>query len=135
MLVDKSARWIVPSIGDLIFIALLGSLAFTTLSVRLLGDAGIGWHIRTGQLILATHSIPHADPFSSTMAGQSWFAWEWLYDAIVGWLDKIAGLNGVVSSGPASLRSLSHRHFVCFCGEAHPCPWLSLSCSWPYPRP
>ncbi|MFZ0939895.1 MAG: hypothetical protein WAN63_10720 [Candidatus Sulfotelmatobacter sp.] len=99
VLVDKSARWIVPSIGDLIFIALLGSLAFTTLSVRLLGDAGIGWHIRTGQLILATHSIPHADPFSSTMAGQSWFAWEWLYDAIVGWLDKIAGLNGVVFFG------------------------------------
>jgi len=75
---------------------MLGMLAFTTLSVRLLGDAGIGWHIRAGQLILATHTIPHVDPFSSTMAGQPWFAWEWLYDVLVGWLDKVAGLNAVV---------------------------------------
>jgi AcrR family transcriptional regulator len=91
-----AGRWLIPSIGDLIFIALLGMLALTTLSVRLLGDAGIGWHIRAGQLILATHAIPHVDPFSSTMAGQPWFAWEWLYDVLVGWLDKVGGLNAVV---------------------------------------
>ncbi|MGA2020375.1 MAG: hypothetical protein ABSH02_07285 [Candidatus Sulfotelmatobacter sp.] len=89
-------QWLLPSIGDLIFIALLGLLAYSALSVRWLGDAGIGWHIRTGQLILATHTIPRVDPFSSTMAGQPWFAWEWLYDALVGWLDRAAGLNGVV---------------------------------------
>jgi len=93
-------RWVVPSVGDLIFAALLGVLAFTTLSVRLLGDAGIGWHIRTGQQILATHAIPHTDPFSATAlsatTGRAWFAWEWLYDVLVGWLDRAAGLNGVV---------------------------------------
>jgi len=89
-------RWLLPSVGDLIFAALLGLLVFTNLSVRLLGDAGIGWHIRTGQLILSTHAIPRADPFSSTMAGQPWFAWEWLYDLLVGWLDTAAGLNAVV---------------------------------------
>ena len=89
-------RWLIPSIGDLIFIALLGLLAFTNLSVRLLGDGGIGWHIRTGQLILANHAIPRVDPFSSSMAGQPWFAWEWLYDVLAGWLDGVAGLNGVV---------------------------------------
>ncbi|HXC44300.1 MAG TPA: hypothetical protein VNY51_12360 [Candidatus Dormibacteraeota bacterium] len=89
-------RWPMPSVGDLIFVAMLGLLAFTNLSERLLGDAGIGWHIRTGQLILATHAIPHVDPFSSTMAGHAWFAWEWLFDVIVGWLDSAAGLNGVV---------------------------------------
>jgi len=90
------SRWLLPSIADFIFIGLLTALAFTNLSVRLLGDAGIGWHIRTGQLILTTHAIPHTDPFSSSMAGRPWFAWEWLYDAIVGWLDWKAGLNGVV---------------------------------------
>ncbi len=93
-------RWVVPSVGDLIFAALLGLLAFTTLSVRLLGDAGIGWHIRTGQMILATHAIPRVDPFSATAfsatTGRAWFAWEWLYDVLVGWLDRAAGLNGVV---------------------------------------
>ena len=89
-------RMVMPSIADAIFLALLCTLLFTALSVRLLGDAGIGWHIRTGQLILATHRIPRLDPFSSSMAGQPWFAWEWLYDVIVGALDSSAGLNGVV---------------------------------------
>jgi hypothetical protein len=91
--------WVVPSVGDLIFVALVGVLSFTALSVRLLGDAGIGWHIRTGQIILATHAIPRVDPFSSVSAAMSarpWFAWEWLYDVIVGWLESAAGLNGVV---------------------------------------
>jgi hypothetical protein len=89
------ARWVVPSASDVFFVVLLGLVAFTSLSVRLLGDAGIGWHIRTGQLILATHETPRVDPFSST-AGQPWFAWEWLYDVLAGWLDTAVGLNGVV---------------------------------------
>ena len=88
-------RWLVPSAADLFFVAMLGTLAISALSVRLLGDAGIGWHIRTGQLILATHAVPRVDPFS-TLSGHPWFAWEWLYDVVVGWLEKTAGLNGVV---------------------------------------
>jgi hypothetical protein len=87
-------RCLVPSIADLFFVTLLGLLAFTALSMRLLGDAGIGWHIRTGQIILATHSVPRFDPFS-TLTGQPWFAWEWLYDTVVGGLERTAGLNGV----------------------------------------
>jgi hypothetical protein len=85
-----------PSVADLIFLALLGMLTLTALSTRLLGDAGIGWHIRTGQQILFSHVIPHTDPFSSTMPGKPWFAWEWLYDMMVGQLDSWFGLNGVV---------------------------------------
>src|SRR6202167_2724384 len=89
-------RWVVPSTGDLIFAALLGLLVFSALSVRLLGDAGIGWHIRTGQMILATHAILRVDPFSSSMPGPHWVARVWVYDVFVGWLDSVAGLNGVV---------------------------------------
>jgi hypothetical protein len=85
-----------PSAADLIFIALLCALVFTPLSVRLLGDAGIGWHIRTGQQILATHAIPRVDSFSSSAAGRPWFAWEWLYDLVVGELEATLGLNGAV---------------------------------------
>lgn len=89
-------RLAMPSGADLIFMALLGGLLFTPLCTRLLGDAGIGWHIRTGQQILATHAIPRVDSFSSTMAGKPWFAWEWLYDVVVGELEASLGLNGVV---------------------------------------
>ena len=88
-------RGLMPSVSDLIFVALLVSLLFTPLSVKLLGDAGIGWHIRTGQLILTTHEIPQVDPFSSQIR-KPWIAWEWLYDVIVGRLEGAAGLNGVV---------------------------------------
>jgi hypothetical protein len=88
-------RWLMPSVADLIFVALLASMLFTPLSVKLLGDAGTGWHIRTGQLILDTHAIPRVDPFSSQV-NKPWIAWEWLYDVIVGRLDRWAGLNGVV---------------------------------------
>jgi hypothetical protein len=89
-------RIAVPSVADSIFVALLGTLVFTPLAIRLLGDAGIGWHIRTGQQIVATHVVPHVDPFSSSMQGRPWFAWEWLYDIVVGELDARLGLNGVV---------------------------------------
>ena len=90
------ARVAMPSVADLIFVALLGVLVFTPLSTRLLGDAGIGWHIRTGQQILAAHAIPRVDAFSSSMGGKPWFAWEWLYDLVVGQLEATMGLNGVV---------------------------------------
>jgi hypothetical protein len=89
-------RWLVPSIADSLFISLLAMLTLTALSVRLLGDGGIGWHIRTGQIILATGEIPRVDPFSANMGGHAWFAWEWLYDVASGWLESATGLNGVV---------------------------------------
>lgn len=85
-----------PSVADLIFLALLGVLLFTPLSTKLLGDAGIGWHVRTGQQILSTHSIPRVDSFSSSTAGKNWYAWEWLYDVVAGQLDTSLGLNGIV---------------------------------------
>ncbi len=85
-----------PSVRDLIFIFLFWSLLSGPLSNRPLADPDIGWHIRTGELILQTHSVPRTDPFSSTMQGQPWFAWEWLYDLFLGILHHACGLNGVV---------------------------------------
>jgi hypothetical protein len=96
---SETPAWVrvaLPSAADLFFVAVLGVLVFTPLSVRLLGDADIGWHIRSGQQIVATHALPRVDSFSSTMHGQPWFAWEWLYDLVVGQLEAHLGLNGVV---------------------------------------
>ena len=87
---------LVPSLTDLLFIVLLFSFSVGTLAPRLLWDADIGWHIRDGQNILATHSIPHVDTFSATMSGRPWYAWEWMYDAAIGWIYNASGLNGVV---------------------------------------
>jgi hypothetical protein len=89
-------RFLLPSVRDIIFIFLFWSVLAGPLSNRPLADADIGWHIRTGELIVTTHSLPRTDPFSSTMQGQPWFAWEWLYDILLGILHQACGLNGVV---------------------------------------
>jgi len=93
---SSALRFLLPSVRDIIFIFLFWSLLAGPLSNRPLADPDIGWHIRTGEQILATHSLPRTDPFSSTMQSQPWFAWEWLYDILLGILHQACGLNGVV---------------------------------------
>jgi hypothetical protein len=93
---SSALTFLFPSVRDIIFIFIFWSVLAGPLSNRPLADADIGWHIRTGELILATHSLPRTDPFSSTMQGQPWFAWEWLYDIVLGLLHHACGLNGVV---------------------------------------
>ena len=89
-------RLLVPSAADLIFIILLVAMTAGVLAPRLLGDASIGWHIRNGELMLSSHSITRSDPFSVTMGGQPWYAWEWLYDLKIAAIHHWFGLNGVV---------------------------------------
>ena len=90
------SRFLLPSVRDLIFVCLFASLLAGTLASRPLADPDIGWHIRTGERILATHTLPRTDTYSSLMQGQPWFAWEWLYDLLLGILHHFCGLNGVV---------------------------------------
>ena len=85
-----------PSVSDLLFVALLLGLSCGALGRLLLRDAGTGWHIRDGELMLQTHSITRVDPFSATMSGQPWYAWEWLYDVLIAAIHHVLGLNGVV---------------------------------------
>jgi hypothetical protein len=89
-------RFLAPSTTDLIFITLLVATSGGALSTRLLGDASIGWHIRNGEQMLKTHAITRTDPFSVTMGGQTWYAWEWLYDLGIARIHQGFGLNGVV---------------------------------------
>ena len=93
------SRWVLflmPSVSDLLFVALLLGLSCGAMGRLLLRDAGTGWHIRNGQLMLQTHSVTRVDPFSATMAGHTWYAWEWLYDVLIASIHHWLGLNGVV---------------------------------------
>ena len=62
----------------------------------LLGDCDTGWHIRTGEWIVANHAVPARDIFSFSKAGDPWFAWEWLSDVVFAWLNGHGGLRAVV---------------------------------------
>ena len=89
-------RFLMPSVADLLFVVLLALFVFTVLQQRLLIDAGTGWHLRNGQHITITDSLPRSDPFSYTMAGKAWYAWEWLYDLMAWLIFARLGLNGLV---------------------------------------
>jgi len=62
----------------------------------LLGDGDTGWHVRTGEWILSHGRVPDKDLFSFTRTGQTWFAWEWLWDAVFAWLHQHWGMAAVV---------------------------------------
>ena len=89
---------LLPSLTD---VAFLMPLAFVFLrmggAAGMLGDGDTGWHVRTGEWILANRRIPDQDIFSYTKAGQPWFAWEWLWDLSFGWLHQHGGMAAVIS--------------------------------------
>ena len=89
-------RWCVPDLAFATAIVTLFYCLFLFQGYRnLFRDSDAGWHIRAGEAILATGSLPRTDPYSFTRAGQPWFAWEWLADVGVGSIHRSLGLRGV----------------------------------------
>jgi hypothetical protein len=72
---------------------LLGLLSVTA---RRATDPDLWWHLRTGQWIVETGHIPHADPFSFTRAGQTWVSHEWLSEVVFYEIWKHAGAAGLI---------------------------------------
>ncbi len=62
----------------------------------LLADGDTGWHIRTGDYILAQRRFPASDLFSFSRPEAPWFAWEWASDVLFSLVHRMAGLKGVV---------------------------------------
>ncbi|MGH9582927.1 MAG: hypothetical protein ACRD4O_08335, partial [Bryobacteraceae bacterium] len=94
-----SRTWLLkllPSLTDFAFlfpaVILFG---FLKGSGMLFFDGDTGWHIRTGQWILAHGAVPKFDLFSYTKPHAPWFAWEWGWDAIFGGIDRLGGLAGI----------------------------------------
>ena len=88
---------ILPSLTDLSFLMPLIFVFGKLDGARtLLFDADTGWHVRTGEWILAHHQVPHTDLFSFSRPGAPWFAWEWLWDVLFAMLHQRWGLAAVV---------------------------------------
>lgn len=73
--------------------AVLVILAVFIFSLRPIADPDFWWHLRTGQLIFATHQVPQNDPFSSTVTGKPWIAHEWLSELIIYGLYRLGGFG------------------------------------------
>ncbi len=79
----------VPTLGAALLYIVLFSLGLAHFT-----DPDYWWHLRTGQLIFDTGSVPHHDPFSFTAAGSHWIAHEWLSDVVIYGIESALGYVG-----------------------------------------
>ena len=79
----------------IVAVAILGSIPVKLLTERL-SDPDLWWHLRTGQLIVSTHHVPHADVYSYTVPGRLWVVQEWFSEVIMYGLRRWFGLYGIL---------------------------------------
>jgi energy-coupling factor transporter transmembrane protein EcfT len=85
----------VPSIADILFLTIFLYLFFSG-GKMLLGDGDTGYHIRAGEYILKTFSVPVYDIFSYLTPAIPWTAHEWLSEVLMALIQRVSGLSGVV---------------------------------------
>jgi hypothetical protein len=76
-------------------LALLAAFVWAV-AARPLSHDDLFWHLRTGELIAQTGSVPHADPFSHTMPGAAWTTHEWGFALLVYGVHQLGGLAALV---------------------------------------
>jgi tetratricopeptide (TPR) repeat protein len=57
-----------------------------------LKDADIYWHLRTGDLIRQTGTVPHADIFTFTRENTPWIDLHWIFQVAISWLHEKGGV-------------------------------------------
>ncbi|HEX3252541.1 MAG TPA: hypothetical protein VHS05_24090 [Pyrinomonadaceae bacterium] len=65
-------------------------------AARPLTDADFWWHLKTGEYIVKTHSVPTTDFFSFTNYGKPWVAHEWLSEVIFYLIYSRFGFNVLI---------------------------------------
>ena len=70
-------------------------LAIFTMAVRVPTDTDTWWHLRSGEYILRTHTIPRYDVFSHTVAGKPWIDHGWLAQIAIYLLYMAFGYAGL----------------------------------------
>ena len=102
-----AASWRVRLLPDMAGIAglvtFLYVLTFYQGHTRLFRDSDAGWHIRSGEEILRSGTLPRADPYSFSRTGEPWMNWEWLADVAGGAAHRAAGLAGVTAFYAAAI--------------------------------
>ena len=67
-------------------------VAFVLDSFDEIVDNSFLWHIRAGELQISAVEVLTTDPFSFTLAGQSWITQSWLAEVLYGWSESWSGL-------------------------------------------
>lgn len=80
------------------FPALLGAVlvgAVATIARTFFVDPDVWWHIKQGEVILASHHVPTKDIYSLTLAGRPWTAYEWFGDVLLATAYRLGGMRGL----------------------------------------
>lgn len=99
------ASWL-PSIGDLLYVAVLLLLFGILPNFLLFNDGSTGWHLVTGHFVLENMRVPNTDLISYTFPDQHWVAYEWLFDTVIAGLDKLGGLKLVATAAGSAIALL-----------------------------
>jgi hypothetical protein len=71
--------------------------ALTVLTVRSrFNNPDLWWHLKIGEIVWQTHSIPRMDPFAFTTHGHAWTAHEWLAQLMIYGAWKFGGYSGLM---------------------------------------
>ncbi len=84
-----------PPLSDIIFVSVFVYLSFSA-GMGLLADCDTGYHIRAGEFILDTHTVPRHDIFSYQTPPIPWTAHEWLSEVVMALIHRAFGLTGIV---------------------------------------
>lgn len=86
-----------PRVLASLTLALLAATV-TPIALRPVGSGDTFWMIRNGRSILDTRHLPMVDSYSYTVAGTPWNDHEWLFEAGLALLHRVAGWDGVRAS-------------------------------------
>jgi hypothetical protein len=78
-------------------------LMLLPLGGKLLNDPDSYWHLAVARWILEHRAFPSADPFSHTMPGAHWIAFEWLSEMIYAGAHALGGWPAVVIVAAAAI--------------------------------
>jgi hypothetical protein len=90
---DRAAAGTQSNHWLLVFVFML--LIFTA-ATQPITDPDFWWHLRTGQYIVETRSIPHTDIFSSLHFGKEWITHEWLSEVVMYSIFHRLGYGGLI---------------------------------------
>src|SRR4030066_239662 len=93
---ERRPSYYLPSIGQFLFLIVFLVLTFSPAGKNMLADADTGYHIRAGDYILETRTVPKHDIFSYHSPPIPWTAHGWLSEVVMAVLHRISGLTGVV---------------------------------------
>jgi hypothetical protein len=99
------ASRLVPGPEDVVF-AIVLALILVGGRYGLFNDPGTSWHLRLGNDILASGSVPHCDRLTWTRQGTPWVDQSWGFDALLAGVVDTWGWPGVVALTAIGLAAL-----------------------------